>query len=192
MRSDRDQRGLRLQRHLPECEPGLRADCRGGCVCQVPCENSGASACNGTCPEANQVCAPTAGGGCVCQVPCENSGASACNGTCPNANQVCAPTAGGGCVCQTPCVNSGAPACNGTCPPDQICSSNGSSCPCTAPGCDSTGTCSLEIDGQPCRTSSGQSCSSLSDAVAVVAKTNTSASAPTRTIRLHGRCTGDP
>src|SRR5204863_2428469 len=79
-----------------------------GCVCQTPCEAATAPTCNGTCPNPNQVCAPTAGGGsCVCQTPCENSAAPTCNGTCPNPNQVCAPTAGGGsCVCQTPCENS--------------------------------------------------------------------------------------
>jgi len=56
--------------------------------------------------------------------------------------------------------------------------------------CDSSGTCSIDIDQQKpfC---SGQGCS-LASAVAVVAKTNTSASAATRTITIHGRCTGDP
>src|SRR2546430_5677647 len=91
-----------------------------GCVCKTPCEISGSTGCNGTCPNANQVCAPTAGGGCVCEVPCENSGATGCNGTCPNANQVCAPTAGGGCVCETPCEDS-APMCNGECPGGPSC-----------------------------------------------------------------------
>ena len=103
------------------------------------------------------------------------------------------PTAGGGgCVCQTPCEAATAPTCNGTCPPGQVCSPNGSICQCTTPVCDSTGPCSLEIDAQPCRNLSGQSCSSLAEAVAVVAKTNTSASAPARTITVHGRCTGNP
>ena len=56
--------------------------------------------------------------------------------------------------------------------------------------CDSSGVCSIDIDNQKpfC---SGPSCS-LASAVAVVAKTNTTASAATRTITIHGRCTGDP
>src|SRR5213594_729484 len=152
-----------------------------GCVCQTPCENS-APTCNGTCPT-GQTCASTPTG-CVCQTPCANS-APTCNGTCPT-GQTCASTPTG-CVCQTPCEISGAPACNGTCPPGQICSPSGSTCQCTTPVCDSAGPCSLDIDGQPCL-----SCASLGDAVAVVARTNTSASAPTRTITVHGRCTGDP
>src|SRR5438093_13524709 len=57
--------------------------------------------------------------------------------------------------------------------------------------CDSPpGVCSIDIDSQKpfC---SGSTCS-LASAIAVVAKTNTSASAPTRTITIHNRCTGDP
>jgi len=70
------------------------ATAQPGCEAILPCTDSGAPTCGGTCP-AGQFCAPF-GGGCYCAELCGN--APACGGSCPNLDQECVPQ-GDGCLC---------------------------------------------------------------------------------------------
>ncbi|HEY2772636.1 MAG TPA: hypothetical protein VGK20_01160 [Candidatus Binatia bacterium] len=134
----------------------------------VPCEDTAAPTCGGTCP-VGEACANSSGT-CVCTgVPqCSEASAPICGGLCPTGENCT--NIGSTCQCGSAgvpaCSAAVAPACGGTCDVGFTCIASGSTCGCvsdglptcssaSAPGC--AGTCSAgslcEANGNACQCS---------------------------------------